>query len=500
MKKLIVLLLVALAVFLGVVGFLLYNTYNEIVEVDYIYPGVEIGGVSVSGLNKQQAVDKLNATLDGGISGKKLLLKYNEYSIEVTPEDLGFKWNTEKAVDEAFALGRSGNPYERYMKVKSLANGVIVGVGWDYDESRISDIVRNTGLVINREPEEGEFEFLDGKIIAHDGKPGFKINEELLTEELKRYASELVSQQDFVTIELTGEEVKPEKDESYARINGIIGEFSTSLKGSTPERIHNVRHSMEAISGKLLKPGETLSFNELTGLRTKKNGYKDASVIINGKYEDGTGGGVCQTSTTLYNALIHANLMINERHNHSIPSSYVPLGLDAAVNDTNMDLKFTNEYDFPVFIFGKLENITLTFYVYGDTSAMTNKYKFDSVVLKRVEPEVIETLDETLPDNTKELVKDGKPGLNVVSYRYIYDKDGELVDKEVLNKDYYKKIDYEYKVGRKVIVPIITYPRETYNDEPSGEAEGSKPAEDDFPYVNPDDPNNYGDSDKGEGY
>ncbi|NLM06722.1 MAG: hypothetical protein GX219_07370, partial [Tissierellia bacterium] len=302
MKKSLILIISSVAVFLLAIGITAYRTYEEVVNVDFIYPGITIGGKSVYGLNREQAIEKLNIDFYHENANNKLIMKANEYQVEVTPEDVGFRWNVEDAVERAYAIGRTGNPLVRYRKIKEVESGQNIPVELLYDEDKIEDIVRNTSIVVNKEPEEGEFEFIDGRIIAHDGKPGYKVDEEFLKEELTTYAKTLYTLKEPKAIDLIVEEVKPEKSTDYERINGVIGRFSTSLKGSSADRIFNVRHAMEAVSGKMLNPGESLSFNESTGPRSVRNGYKNASVIINGKYEDGTGGGVCQTSTTLYNA------------------------------------------------------------------------------------------------------------------------------------------------------------------------------------------------------
>lgn len=500
MKKSLIIIIILILIFMIAIGSTAYKTYEEVVNIDSIYPGITVGGKDVYGLNREQAIEKLNIDFYNETSNKNLIMRAKEYQVEVTPEDLGFRWNIDEAVEQAYAIGRRGNPLERYKKIKEVEAGVNIPVELLYDKSRIDDIVRNTGLVVNKDPEEGEFEFIDGRIIAHDGKPGYKVNEDFVRTELTNYAETLYSLKEPKIVELLVDEVKPEKSTAYERINGVIGQFSTSLKGSSENRIYNVRHSLEAVSGKMLNPGESLSFNEKTGPRSVRNGYRDASVIINGKYEDGTGGGVCQTSTTLYNALIRANVTIDERHNHSIPASYVPYGLDAAVNDSNMDLKFTNNYDFPIFIYGEVEGIVVTFTIYGDTNAVKNQYKFDSVVSQREEPEVIETLDPTMEINSKELLKQGYPGLHVISYRYEYDKDGKLIEKTILNKDYYKKINFEYKVGEKVEVPVMPeIPRETNFNGNAVEVPAEEPPVENFPFVDPNDENNNGNLD-GDGY
>lgn len=122
----------------------------------------------------------------------------------------------------------------------------------------------------------------------------------------------------------------------------LVSSFETDFSKSSAERKNNIKLAMQSIDGKFIKSGETFSFNDTTGLRNEMNGYKSAKVIKNGEYVEGVGGGVCQVSTTLYNACILAGLTIVEVNNHSLPASYVLPGFDAMVNVGTSDLRVTN--------------------------------------------------------------------------------------------------------------------------------------------------------------
>lgn len=134
-------------------------------------------------------------------------------------------------------------------------------------------------------------------------------------------------------------------------------------------RGENIRLSTETMNNVVILPGETVSFNTITGPKTKARGYKTATVIVNGKYTDGIGGGVCQTSSTLFNASLLANLEITERHNHGLRSSYVPAGRDATVSDGYLDLKLKNPYDFPVKIRASVSGGVCSFAILGPNEA-----------------------------------------------------------------------------------------------------------------------------------
>ncbi|GAK00250.1 VanW family protein [Geomicrobium sp. JCM 19055] len=144
-------------------------------------------------------------------------------------------------------------------------------------------------------------------------------------------------------------------DDLQAISDETIGSFSTSFDASTTGRVENIRLSTESIHRSILGPGDRFSFHEVVGPATAERGYQEANVIVDGEFTNGMGGGICQTSTTLYNAVERAGLDIVERHHHSLPISYVPEGDDAMVSWGWADFKFENGHDFPVMITGSVD-------------------------------------------------------------------------------------------------------------------------------------------------
>jgi vancomycin resistance protein YoaR len=146
------------------------------------------------------------------------------------------------------------------------------------------------------------------------------------------------------------EEVATITKEYNENLTKKISSFSTNVSDSTGGRKHNVKMALEKFNGLVINPNEEISFNSITGPHTSENGYKSAIVIYNGEFTDGIGGGICQASTTLYNALLTSGVQINEVHKHTLPIRYVPLALDAMVSEYTADLKFVNTTDYPMFI------------------------------------------------------------------------------------------------------------------------------------------------------
>jgi len=144
-----------------------------------------------------------------------------------------------------------------------------------------------------------------------------------------------------------------------------MGTYSTKFNSSQKERSYNISLSSNAIDGTILLPGDVFSFNEIVGPRSTSAGYKTAPVIFEGELVDGIGGGVCQVSSTIYNSVLKSQLGVVERVNHSIPSTYVPKGLDATVAYGFLDFKFKNTTDFPIYIESFVNKNILTVNIYG---------------------------------------------------------------------------------------------------------------------------------------
>lgn len=449
LKVLFRLLWIFVVMFIIFAGFFLYQVYKDFVDVEGIYPGISVGGEAVEGLTAAQAENKMEMLLYSRISNVTLTLLADDVKMFVKPEDIGFTYNVKLPIEKAYAVGRSGNLWQRVQEIRSASKGMDFPLEFTYQEEKMDDIIRNLERLINRDFEEGTFEFIDGEIRSTSGKTGRKVDALSLRKELEQYVSELPMLAVPKDVKVAVQIVKPSNMSDYGRINGIIGQFTTSLQKSSETRNKNVEISTKAMDGLLVFPGQTVSYNEKTGLRNTKNGYQNAYVIINGQYEQGVGGGVCQTSTTLYNALLRAGVTVTERHNHSIPASYVPYGLDAAVNDTNMDLKFRNDFDYPIFIHGKMNSQEVTFVIYGDTKGKKYEFKFDSKVLSTTKHKVQEVYDGKLGKKARKLQREGRDGMKVESYKHVYDKAGKLIETKVLNQDSYPAIDAIYKVGKK---------------------------------------------------
>lgn len=441
MKKLVIILILLIIVAAGVLGAGYYIYANEI-DIDNIYEGVKIDGHNVGGMSKQDAKNLLMAKMDEHIQEKSISLYYNDIKYDYTLNDFGFSYDYEEAVNKAYELGREGNLFDRYKEIRNIKNnGVEIPLDEEYNRDKVLEIVDELEENVYREAKDSTFDFNNGKFIVTEEQKGMSLDKNKL---IKLIVENIGESKD---IEMPMDIVEPKyKKEMFSRINGIIGEFSTSFKGSAPGRIQNIKLASSSISNKVIMPGEQISYNDTIGPIQAKYGYMEAPVILNGELTPGMGGGVCQSSTTLYNALLLADVSIVERHPHSIAASYVPRGTDGAVARGYLDLKFRNDFDFPIYTDSKIVGDRIYFYIYGDTKAKDYTVKIEPELIQTLPYKVHEIYDASLEPGAKVMEQEGRTGYKVKTYKSII-KNGQVIERNLINNDYYRERDFIYKVG-----------------------------------------------------
>lgn len=291
-----------------------------------------------------------------------------------------------------------------------------------------------------KKPENAAF-YLDGENIKiRPSKLGRKIDEERLIEDIKICLS---AGGGFIKCkEIT---LYPDFDENSLKERDVLrARFSTDFSGSSKARINNLTLATNALRGVTVYDGEVFSFNEAVGERSEKFGYENAKVIVDGKYVDGVGGGVCQVSTTLYNAALLANLSVVEQHRHTLAVSYVEKSFDAMVSYGYADLKIKNDSGSPIFIVGKVEDDTLTFYIYGEKQTATVERV--SVLKKVLKPNVEVVFSDSLEKGKLRTLVVPKNGYESEGYLIITNEQGKT--EKFLRKDEYKKVDGLVEVGK----------------------------------------------------
>lgn len=225
-----------------------------------------------------------------------------------------------------------------------------------------------------------------------------------------------------------------------------LAQYSSNFASSAQNRVDNINLAAQSINSVVLMPGESFSFNGSVGERTKARGYKEAHAYAAGEVVDQVGGGICQVSSTLYNAVLLSNLQIVERRCHQMTVAYVPLGRDATVDWGTQDFRFSNNTDYPIRIEAGTSGKNLNIAIIGTKTDKSLKVDIQTQTLSTIEPPVKEQEDPTLPKGERKVVKQGSRGYVVDAYRVVY-SNGQEVSREKLRQSTYNPTATTVKVG-----------------------------------------------------
>jgi hypothetical protein len=251
-------------------------------------------------------------------------------------------------------------------------------------------------------------------------------------------------------ISLVVNEIEPRgTKEELAAVQDLLGSFSTDFSSSADGRKTNVSNGCSKINGTLLYPGDTFSVYDTISPFTEENGYATASAYANGKVVDSIGGGICQVSTTLYNAIIRAELQVTMRYNHSMLVTYVDPSDDAAIASGLKDFQFVNNLDDPVYIEGYCSGGVITMNVYGrETRPSNRKISFESEILSQVDPQVSYTLSNEYDAGYWKVMQSEHRGTEARLWK-IVTVDGVEESREVFNNSSYRESPKEVTIGTK---------------------------------------------------
>ena len=329
---------------------------------DKVIPGVRFEGQAINGLDRRSTENIIKTVAAQKVH--KLTFRYGTEEFEITPEEINLKPLTDKAEQEVFSYGRGGSFFDNFNnQIKCMLNGRDVNLTAEYDAALLDEKLSDIAAQINCDPVNAVVEFSgDGVIQKIPGVIGKKLNTEQLAANLREPLTTLNLPNGAIYLE--PEEILPfVTTDDIAAIDSVIGTYSTYYYPG--DRGDNIWLAANAISHKIVKSSWTFSFNDTVGERTWGNGYKVAGVIINGRPAEDYGGGVCQVSSTLYNAVLLAGLTPTERTPHFYQSTYVAPGRDATVADGYLDFKFRNDLPHNVYLIAEAYGSTLSVYVLG---------------------------------------------------------------------------------------------------------------------------------------
>lgn len=425
---------------------------------NWILPGVSAGGEILSGKSREEAeewIDEKNEAL----RQEQLVLVRGNLEEKISFSELKVHYAEDNA-DRLFLLGREGGLFREWAdRWMILLRGKNLALHAEYEEDVLQKKIAGLEKKYGQPPHNALPAFhQDGSVTFSAGKPYLKIEKEKLLSLLQERLSE--GKSGTVEIPVAEEKFPDMTDDEAKQVNRILAQYTTEFY---PEenRSHNIRISAEAISGCYIKPGDMFSYNQATGSRSKEKGYKEAPVIVNGKLEPGTGGGVCQVSTTLFNAVMLAGLEVTSRSSHFSPVSYVPEGRDATVAEGIIDFCFRNDLKHGVYIYAVYVPGAVTIYILGNEEDVPS---FVSIREEKNETIPFREIVKTDPLQKEEKkIEEGSEGRFVRISQNIRWKDG---------RTWHDTFDSDYEpVDR-----VITYrkmPGETANAE---KASGKKEA------------------------
>lgn len=355
-----------------------------------IKTGVYAGEIDLSGKTVEEAKGAIEYYVEGLTSVELTFQAADGNGVKVTAGELGVSWANTDLAEEAFAVGRTGNIIERYKLLKDLEQeSMSLPIQLDFDVEAINTILTEKCVPFDNKPVNVSLKKLeDGTFEVVNGKAGQLVDVEASIDKVYQFLTEEWTQEP-ASVELVIETTEPKGSaEELASITDMLGSFTTSYRTSGSSRSANVENGASLINGTVLYPGEEFSTYEAVSPFTQANGYYMAASYMSGRVVDSLGGGICQVSTTLYNAVLEAELEVTERHNHSMIVTYVDPSADAAIAESSgKDFKFINNLDYPIYIEGITENKKLTINIYGkETRPEGRLVEYKSEVLEVIRP------------------------------------------------------------------------------------------------------------------
>lgn len=475
-----------------------------------IINNIYINGVSVSALSTEEARAKLEPILEERLS-KEISIKFEDYETSILPAEINFSYDLSSALEEAYALGRTGNIITNNLRIlSSLFKKTNIEAPINYNSDKLDNVIDSMSVEIPNLVTQPTYYISDNELILTKGTAGNELDKSktkdmifsAINEEndcitlpvnyveaenidINKVHDEIYSEPKnasvtkepySVSVEKKGVDFAISIEEAQDLLNNSeaheftiplaykdaditvadLGEdifgnrlsfYTTKYDTTNTNRATNLEIAVDKINGTVLAPGETFSFNKVVGERTTKNGFKEAVIYVDGELDYGIGGGICQISSTLYNTVLLSNLEIVERKNHSMTVSYLPVGRDATVSYGSVDFKFKNSRSYPIKIVASANTGVITISIYGIKEA--NEPTVD-IIVETIQQDDFETVYEkssSVPVGSEVIKQTGKYGYKSSTYRVLY-QGGKEISRELLSTDTYKPQKQIVQVNR----------------------------------------------------
>ena len=473
-----------------------------------IISGIKINGIEISNLSKEDAIKKLN-DIENKKLEKDILIKAENFEYVIKLSQIEANYEMEKAVEEAYKKGRSGNIFSNnYQIVKAMIKGEEINLEYKYSEDALNSLIKSMIAKVPNPVVEANYCIENDKLIITRGTKGSSIDEEIVkqkiineilnnNENIEIVVEIIEKEPDEIDIDKIYEEVHTEPKDAYytknpfqvfPHVDGIdfdlevaretvkeykeeyeielkitspkvttsqigteafpdlLSSFSTRYDASNYPRTTNLKLAMAKLNGVVVASGETFSYNKTLGKRTAEAGYREAGGYAGGRVVQTLAGGICQISSTLYDAVIYANLDIVERYNHMFLAGYVGAGKDATVVYGSLDFKFKNTRKYPIMIKTSIGNGVAKIDIYGIKEEVEYDVDIVTSTLSYIPYKTIYEEDKSLNPGQEEVVQKGMNGCKSITYK-VLKLNGKEVSREVLSSDTYDAMNKIIKKG-----------------------------------------------------
>lgn len=438
------------------------------------YPNIFVNDIPLEGKTLDEAAYTVAQQVTSLIASWKITLRTQDgRSWDITGSDLNMSYDVADQLDQLWAIGHTGSSSTRYEQVKALEEEPAMRyTKLSYDMSAVTQILTQIKSEVDRAPVSAT------RVNDETNWPPFSYTDDVPGQTLditglNERICAMVDKLESGVVDLTPTSVEAPITRAYLESQIVrLSTYETALATSGSQGRHeNIRIGTEKFNHLIIKANETVSFNKVTGKRgDPKNGYYPALELAYGQYVEGLGGGICQVSSTLYNAVVNAGLQVVTRSQHSLASSYVPMGLDATVQDDRLDFVFKNNTGADIYIetsyYREKGQYHTRFTIYGRPDPNGYTYKLESQVAETLPiPEPTYKPDENMTyvvydDEAPYLATKGKEGYLVDVYLVTMDSSGLEVSRVLDHTDTYKATTPVYYVGtqkRETPTPEVTY-------------------------------------------
>lgn len=404
-----------------------------------IFNGVTIDGIDLSGMTVEEAEAAVEAYLDEMFATEISLIAAQGNAVHVRIEEFSPEWTNRAVIDDIIGLAAGGNVVQRYKISRDIEyNGTSYSIELSYDDAKIRTILTEQCSVYDVPVENATLSRENGQFTVSGGSVGEVVDVEASIDSIETSLYSCYQEGIFEIPLIITEEQPQGTEEELLAVKDVLGTYTTSYSTSGSNRSANVANGCRLVNGITLYPGEEFSMYDTVKPFSVDNGYYMAGSYMNGKVVDSLGGGICQVSSTLYNAVLLAELEVTERHPHSMIVSYVPRSSDAAIAESSgKDFRFINSTDHPIYIEGITENKNITFTIYG--------------VETRDPDRTVEYVSETTAENVptyENIIADAGQGVGYISvqsahigyrarlWKVVYENGVEVSREEVNNSSY----------------------------------------------------------------